>query len=36
MLNIDGGNFTDVVFNQNIDGGNFTDTVIDTIDGGNF
>ncbi|MEH7402271.1 MULTISPECIES: hypothetical protein [Bacillaceae] len=35
-LNIDGGSFTDVNFDQKIDGGNFTDTPLGNIDGGNF
>ncbi|MES9685290.1 hypothetical protein CN514_01695 [Bacillus sp. AFS001701] len=34
--NIDGGNFTDVNFDQNVDGGNFTDTPLSNIDGGTF
>lgn len=35
-LNIDGGSFTDVSFDQKVDGGNFTDTPLGNIDGGNF
>ncbi|MFD4704595.1 hypothetical protein ACFWM3_06985 [Gottfriedia sp. NPDC058432] len=36
ILNIDGGSFTDVNFDQKVDGGNFTDTPLGNIDGGSF
>ncbi|MEE6451437.1 hypothetical protein RAH41_12760 [Gottfriedia acidiceleris] len=35
-LDIDGGSFTDVNFDQKVDGGNFTDTPLGNIDGGTF